>query len=343
MSRKITDAGVAGLAISEGRAELLEEIMATAPLATAPRATVPDPPRGSRWLPVVAAAAAVAVVAAGAMWIGNHQGNEAGGKDREGSVAAGPGDAELAVLDDAAWTLEDASLDEYGGELEYHYSGQGLPPDELSLTIKWSPSRPFDLYAEDTMEIDGPQVGQRLEVLGRKALLFRYDGRDHLAVLEVLDEALVEIRGEGMGESAFRDLLAQLTPIAAEDLDGALPDELVNADERPAVIDEMLDPLPLPPGFDRASVDSQEWQRYDIGSDVVAPVVCGWVASFVEGMRSGDDIVVLQAQAALATARDWPVLVEMKTEGDYPDVVWEVADRVVAGDHPKEYRQGLGC
>lgn len=334
MIRKITDAGVAGLPVAEGRAELLEEIMATAPLDTVPRRSVPEPPRRHRWLPVVAAAAAVAVFAGGAVWLGNQQGDDPASKDR--GVATAPRAAELAVLDDPAWTLEDASLDEYGGELEYHAPGK-------ELTIKWSPSRPFDLYAEDTMEIDGPQVGERLEVLGRKALLFHYSDQDHLAVLEVLDEAMLEIRGEGMTEPAFRNLLAGLTPIAAGDLDAALPERFISDEERPGVIEEMLAPIPLPEGFDASSIESTEWMRYDLGADVVGAVVCEWVLQYRDAMRGDVAIAPEVAQEALATSRDWPILQEMKRQGDYPDVVWEISDEIVAGRWPEESRQGLGC
>jgi hypothetical protein len=33
----------------------------------------------------------------------------------------------------------------------------------------------------------------------------------------------------------------------------------------------------------------------------------------------------------------------MDAEGDYPEVVWEMADQVAAGTVPREYEQGLGC
>lgn len=349
MNRKITDVGVAGLAVSEGRAELLEEIMATTPLETVPTTDASLPPRRPRWLPVAGAAAAVAVVAAGALWLGSQQGDEPA-KDRGLEVGTTPGAPELAVLESPDWRLDDASVDEYGGELEYHNEclvrvstdGDSACPAGRELTIKWTPTPPFDLYAEDTMDIDGPQVGQRLEVLDRRALLFRYSADDHLAVVEVLDENLLEIRGEGMDEAGFRDLLATLVPAPADDLDSVLPEHFISDEERPAVIEEMLAPLPLPAGFEPV-VDSHELQRYDLGGDVVTAVVCVWVDRFVQGMRDDDAALVAEAQDALATAPDWPILQEMAAEGDYPSVVWEIAGDVVAGRFPAGYRQGLGC
>ena len=42
----------------------------------------------------------------------------------------------------------------------------------------------------------------------------------------------------------------------------------------------------------------------------------------------------------LGTSRDWPVLDEMNERGDYPEVVWEYADQVAAGQVPEGYRRG---
>ena len=33
----------------------------------------------------------------------------------------------------------------------------------------------------------------------------------------------------------------------------------------------------------------------------------------------------------------------MNADGDYPEVVWELADQAVAGQVPDWYREGLGC
>lgn len=338
MNRKITDAGVAGLPVSEGRAELLEEIMATAPLENVRTSGATPPPQRSRWLPVAGAAAAVAVVAAGAVWLGSHQGDDPGRGPEVGTSAAPD---ELGVLDAPDWRLEDASVDEYGGELEYHSSCRSVACG-WEVTVKWTPTEPFDLYAEDTMDIDGEQVGQRLDVLGRRALLFRYSDDDHLAVVEVLDQNLLEIRGEGMDEAEFRDLLTQLEPAPVDDLDSHLPDRFISDEERPTVIDEMLAPLPLPAGFE-PEIDSRELQRYNLGADVVTVVVCEWIDRFVDARRTGDQDAVAAAQQALATSRDWPILQEMSAEGDFPSVVWEISDDVAAGRVPEGYRQGLGC
>ena len=45
----------------------------------------------------------------------------------------------------------------------------------------------------------------------------------------------------------------------------------------------------------------------------------------------------------LGTARDWPVLNDMDARGDYPEVVWEYAAAVAAGEVAEGHREGLGC
>ena len=45
----------------------------------------------------------------------------------------------------------------------------------------------------------------------------------------------------------------------------------------------------------------------------------------------------------MATSRDWAILREMDAEGDYPEVVWEMADDLAAGRVPEGWRGALGC
>jgi hypothetical protein len=54
----------------------------------------------------------------------------------------------------------------------------------------------------------------------------------------------------------------------------------------------------------------------------------------------------------MRTSRRWPILREMEAEGDYPELLWELAD-AMRGDPPfpgatpdwveENYREGLGC
>jgi hypothetical protein len=52
---------------------------------------------------------------------------------------------------------------------------------------------------------------------------------------------------------------------------------------------------------------------------------------------------VTVARDVLATSHDWPVLHEMNETGDYPEVLWGLADQAAAGEVPDWYAGGLGC
>ena len=62
-----------------------------------------------------------------------------------------------------------------------------------------------------------------------------------------------------------------------------------------------------------------------------------------QARAQGDGTELRLAADALSSTHRWRVLKRMDAEGDYPEVVWEIADQVAAGTLPDEYRQGLGC
>ena len=58
----------------------------------------------------------------------------------------------------------------------------------------------------------------------------------------------------------------------------------------------------------------------------------GWLAVFlVAGLLWVGDV-----------SRQWPVLQEMDSEGDYPEVVWGYADTIAAGELPGSGKDGEG-
>jgi hypothetical protein len=81
-------------------------------------------------------------------------------------------------------------------------------------------------------------------------------------------------------------------------------------------------------------------------------VACAWIGQWVDARRAGNDRGAQEAVVAMATSRRWPILLEMHEEGDYPEVLWELADAmagdgVVMGGKPltieESYADALGC
>jgi hypothetical protein len=347
MSRKITDAGVAGLPLHEGRAELLEEIMAldTTELDTdgtvEPRTGRPAW-RRTGWVPVAAAAAVLAAVGAGVALPTLL--DEPTTVEEPPAVAAGPPPAELAVLEVKGWQVAYAQVDENGGELSYTAKDPALDPTPgdggMTLDIHWRSADAYDSYVTDREDI-GPS--EDIEVLGRPARLWAYAKDDHTAIREVVGDYTLEVRGSGLPRRDYLALLGQLKGFAHKDLDANLPPALVSDAERPGVIAEMLEPLPLPDGFDAAMVDSKDVTRYGLGADVTAPVACAWLEQWFRAREGGDAARVQQAVDAMVTSRKWPILEEMAETGGWSEVIWDFADQMAAGTLTRERTDGIGC
>lgn len=310
--RPITDAGVGRLPITQGRAELLEEIMAQSTLGTGSDHDTQQR-RWTKWALPAAAAAAVAALIVVPQLVGDDAPKT---KIDNLPVATAPGSGRIAVLEAAGWTMDDASVDKRGGELTYE-SGD----DELD--ISW---RLADTYADYVADRDDIGPSASIDVLGRSAQMWAYDRTDHTMIRVVEGDFYLEVRGSGMPKAAYLELLGDLKAIAPADLDAYLPDAFITAGERSAAIADMLADIPVPDGFD-ADIKSEEIDPYQLGADVTGAVTCAWLKVYDEG----DAAARTEAEQALIGARDWAVLKTMTADGDWPDAIWEIGDRLKRG------------
>ena len=94
----------------------------------------------------------------------------------------------------------------------------------------------------------------------------------------------LELRGEAAAEAR-----AELRAVSIDEWLGAMPASVVRPVESEQVVDQMLGDLPLPPGFDRATLDTggMPRDRYQLGSRVVAAVACGWIETWIDGRAEG--------------------------------------------------------
>jgi hypothetical protein len=336
---KLTDAAVAALPIRDGRVELLEEIMASPVIDRVTEPTAPRGRRTPRWVAAVGAAAAVIAVAAVPLWI--TQGGDNPGEKPGNNYATGvEGTGERAVLTADGWTVDNVTDDDkYGGEISYSKGSQ-------SLQITWYPADQYDGYVTDREHINHPEVdpGQAVDVLGSPSHLWAYSNDDHTVIRAAGDKYFLEVRGGGMNKQAFLALLGDLRLVTKAGLEDALPANFVTKAERPAAIAGMLDGMgTLPPGFDTAGLTSQEPDRYNLGAHVSGAVSCAWIEEFKAAKAAGAQARMDDAVAAMQASKQWPILLEMNADGDYPPVVWEYADRMQAGENLQGYRPALGC
>lgn len=343
MNPNLSDDTVAGLPLSLGRAELLEEIMSTPVLDDHPTPADADGHRRGRWLGPVAAAAVIAVVAAGTAWWSNGSGPGGDGRSEQVATAPQAADGFRAILDAPGWTVEGVYTDSRGGELSYVNGAQ-------SFEISWYPAETYDDYVEDRRHItDPPADGEPVEVLGLGAQMWAYSDANHTAIREPDAGHWLEARGDGMDEAAYVALLGQLRLVDLAAFEAAMPASYVDGSERDAAIEEILDGIGqyvdpvIPPGSQRAGFSSDQNDPYHLGADVAGAVACEWLGEFAAAQEAGDQQRMNTAAAALASSRRWPVLQEMEERGDYAEVIYGYADQVVAGNVPEGYAGGLGC
>ena len=80
-------------------------------------------------------------------------------------------------------------------------------------------------------------------------------------------------------------------------------------------------------------------------------VACLWFRQWGAATRGGDTAAAAEAVKAMATSRHWPILREMNSEGDYPEVLWEDAAAMPQGffdwhGHHRDllaHAEGLDC
>jgi len=273
---------------------------------------------------------------------GRDRGPATSSADPAGASVPAYGFGDRAVLTREGWSVDYVQdHPEHGGELSYRKGQQ-------RLEISWRPAALYDDFVADRNDIGTPV---EVDVLGKTSLMWAYSRRDHTVIRPVEGDHTLEVRGSGMGERAFRALLAELRLVDSDGFRRALPDEVILDDERPAAIAEILADVPPPDGFEASAVRSHELTRYQLVADVTGAVTCAWIERFRSARAAGDAAAVRQARDALGTARDWAALREIADDGGWSDAVWQYADIVAAGaSTPRDEEMlgnaldgGLGC
>lgn len=331
---------VDALAVHDAGRALLDEIMAT-PVIDRPPAAVASR-RRPRWsVPVLVASAVLLVVGLPVLVLRGE------GDDRPSYAgpAVAVAEANPRVLVSApGWEVARVdSFTETEGEMTF-------TDGDHDLDVHWRAARDYQGYLADRSH---DNASEPVEVLGQRGTLFRY-GRstDFTTILPPQGANFLEIRGNLGSRDAYLSVLASLTPVPVDTWLAAMPDNVVQPGDMDATVAEMLKGVPLPPGFDAAPLSSDlPGDRYQVGARVAGAVACAWLDRWADARTGGDRRAEQAALAAMQTSKRWPVLLEMNAEGDYPEVVWEIADGI-AGKMPDffgglptrtTWTQGLGC
>ena len=168
--------------------------------------------------------------------------------------------------------------------------------------------------------------------------LWRYRGR------------VMEFRWTAPDVATFRARLADLRRVGTDTWLSAMPESVVKAADRPSAVAQIVRGVPLPPGFDVATIPDTHLtkDRYHLGAQVTGAVACAWIKRWSDARRRGDTATVRQVVAAMATAKDWPILHEMVRQGAFPQFVREFGAAMRTGSwhgRPLEpdAEEGLSC
>ncbi|MFG3556448.1 hypothetical protein ACGGAQ_18895 [Micromonospora sp. NPDC047557] len=240
------------------------------------------------------------------------------------------------LIDQPGWKATTVhGFAEKQGEIAFSNGGR-------QLQMNWYPADRYDDYHKDRLWVSKPEA---VKVDGRQGDLFRYSASDYAVMLVPRDGSFVELRSGGATRSEFDRILADVVHVDVPTWLAALPAEIVTpqrVDERAA---KVLADVPLPPGFDTATLnDLSINDPYQFGVRVTRRVGCGWIAEWLRAKEAGDEAALKRAADALRSSHNWKVLHQMNDKGDWPEAFWETADTVAAGNTPRGgYGQTLGC
>lgn len=325
---RITDDEVAALEVHAGRADLLEDIMATDldhadTVSTRTRRFAPT------WLAIPAAAAAIAAIAL-VPTLRNSDEAPGGGPASGSSTTSEEQRPEAAyvVLGAAGWEV--TTVGESDGLLSVQFA-----KGDLALELN---EYPADLYQErldDRLDVSAPRRGI---LLGMPSTTVAYSARDHATIRPTEDGTFVEVRGAGMGLAAYEQLLDELESTDAEVFARTVPRGAVTPDSRDRDVAHLLEGVSVPAGFDANAIGLDGFHdAYNAATTVAGAVGCAWLETY----DAGDATARQEALAALDGSRAWPLLVEQEAVGDYPEVFWAMADELRAGETGAEVRSGV--
>lgn len=314
----IDDATVARLPLSPVLDDLAEEIMRTPAPVSAPPVPVTGRRPARRMKLVLAAAAAAAAVLVGTVVV-----PDGGGSTAFAAELVAVAEANERILVDAeGWKV--SRVDEFTTS----YGEMTFSDGTHVLNLHWEPAAQYaDRLAKHKQEFG---EGSAVQVLDQQARMFPYGGGEYETLLAPDGATYVRFRGNVGDEAAYRALLADMKTVDVNTWLKAMPESAIEPGQQADTIGAMLQGIPVPAGFDRASIKGGDGvrDRYQLGAAVAGAVSCAWITQWADGDAAAKEAAI----AAMRTSGEWQVLRDMDAEGDYPEAVAEVAPALAGED-----------
>lgn len=328
-----TDEEIRRLPIGQAKEDLLNELLATPHHVT--ERVLPSARHRRRLRIALSGAAAAAVAAVGAIAVVDHLGStdDPAASAFSAKLVAKAERNPRILLDAPGWTVDTVyGFGDEEGTLRF-VNG------DAELELNWRPVASYNDYFQDRE--DNSSIGHRnTRLFGQEARLFTYSATDHATMLKPDGRSFVELRGQGMNRRVYLAVTAQLRQVGVQQFLEAMPVSVVVPGAEGEAAQKVLADIPVPPGFTFRPT-GEVGDAYQFGAGVTGQVFCAWSSYY----RTGDQRAKDETVEALDSSHEWKVLNDMDAEGDYPDVIWEYADRFAAGEpvSKREVEQGLGC
>jgi hypothetical protein len=199
------------------------------------------------------------------------------------------------------------------------------------LGVFWRDTKDYQSYLNDRAD-QTKLVPTR--VRGRNAITFIHEGSTDLTtIVEPLGANFLEIRADLGSEQAYSDVMASLAPVSVDIWLAALPLSVVKPGDRSAVVQAMLQGIPLPAGFNPDSLKTKASvsDRYQLGAQVTGAVACAWFDRWFSAVDRGDATSQKDALDALNTSRTWPILNEMASQGSFGENIPHLTNAIATG------------
>jgi len=265
------------------------------------------------------------------------------------------------------WTFDGMdNSKQWGGSQIWTNGGQWLE-------VQWYPASEYDSYLRDR-RVDTTE--RAVDLLGQSGLEFTEKpdigssppGADHpepsndartqaslgtggmvadghrvYTILPAVGDYFLMIDAYTTNEAAFDKVVGSLTRVDKPTWEQAIDQGVVTEAEGAAFLAEAKQGVPMPAAVDITVDDLNLPQSpYQARAAFAGPVLCGWAEQYVAGAQHALDI--------LRASRDWPVLQQMRPEGDYAEVVAETIEQLASGTTDKGnpftlelFDQAVGC
>ncbi len=235
------------------------------------------------------------------------------------------------------WSLVHArSFEVERGELIYKNDEHPLyGPGGRQLNLTWYPARFYrDRLHENGHACCHVSTPVTSTLLGQRATTFAYSGQhpNYATILSPQGNVFIEVNGSFGTKQEYKTALHSLRPVGVEAWLAAMPPEVLRPAARSTVIMQMLQGIPVPPGFDTSTLhfrgipvssssalqsEGALTDRFMLAKSVTGAVACDWLQRWLSATRIGDVDAARAAVDAMSTARHWPVLLQMVREKGY--------------------------